>query len=434
MQDARAPKLMGFWMCLALVVGNIIGAGIFLLPASLAPYGPNTIWGWLLTIAGALCLAWVLAQLSRRIEGGPYAYVQQAFGDEAGFLVMWSYWISVWTAVAALAIAATSYGSSLLPALGRGTAAPIFAVGCVWLFTLVNARGAGTAGVVQVVTTTLKLLPLIAVCAVAAAQFGGGEAAALEADVPVSIGGIASVAALAMFAMLGFECATLPDTAKVENAERVVPLATMAGTLVAGLVTLGACAAVLFLLPGEVAAGSSAPFADAIAPVLGPSAGTMIALFALISALGALNGWILCSGEVPLSMARARVFPQWFGRTTALGTPVRAQVVASLIATALLAANYTRGLSGVFTFMILVSTVSALVLYAAAALAALKQRLAVVSSIAGLAFTAFAFWGAGLEASLWGLGLLLTGVPIYWLNRRSNRAAEPAAAPREPAA
>ncbi|WP_205481524.1 amino acid permease [Sphingomonas arenae] len=433
MKTERAPKLLGFWMCLALVVGNIIGAGIFLLPASLAPYGPNTIWGWLLTIAGALCLAWVLAQLSRRIEGGPYAYVQQAFGDEAGFLVMWSYWISVWTAVAALAVAAVSYASSLLPALGGVIAAPLFAIACVWLFTLVNARGARTAGVVQVVTTTLKLLPLIAVCAVAAAQFGSGEAAALEADVRVTAGGIASVAALAMFAMLGFECATLP-AGKVENAERVVPLATMAGTLLAGIATLGACAAVLFLLPGDIAATSSAPFADAIAPALGSSAGTLIALFALISALGALNGWILVSGEVPLSMAQARVFPAWFGKTTALGTPVRSQVVSSLIATALLAANYTRGLSGVFTFMILVSTVSALVLYGAAALAALKQRQAVVASIAGLAFTAFAFWGAGLEASLWGLGLLLTGVPIYWLNRRSNREAERAAAPQEPVA
>lgn len=431
MNPGTSPRLLGFWMALALVVGNIIGAGVFLLPSSLAPFGPNILPGWLLTIAGALCLAWVLAQLARRISGGPYAYVADALGPEAGFLVMWSYWISVWTAVAALAIAAVSYASSLLPELGQGLAAPLLAIACVLLFTAINSRGALAAGAVQLVTTLLKLLPLIAAVAVALLLLGQGTASASETAAPVSLAGIAGVAALAMFAMLGFESATLP-AGKVRDEARTVPRATIAGTLVAGAVTLGACAAVLYLLPAEVAANSPSPFADAIRPALGDAAGTLVTLFALISALGALNGWVLISGEVPLSMAEARVFPAWFGRTTALGTPVRAQWVSSLVAVLLLAANYTRGLSGIFTFMILVSTVSALVLYAAAAVAALKLRIAVAASILGLLFTAFAFWGAGLEASLWGLGLLLTGVPVYWLNRRSILREE--AAPAEPPA
>ncbi len=432
MDPRTTPRLLGFWMALALVVGNIIGAGVFLLPASLAPFGPNILPGWLLTIAGALCLAWVLAQLARRISGGPYAYVADALGAEAGFLVMWSYWISVWTAVAALAIAAVSYASSLLPALGQGVAAPLLAIACVLVFTAINSRGALAAGGVQLVTTLLKLLPLLV--AVALLLLGRSDPGAASAPVPVSIGGIAGVAALAMFAMLGFESATLP-AGKVKDEARTVPRATIAGTLVAGAVTLGACGAVLYLLPAAVAANSPSPFADAIRPALGEGAGTLVTLFALISALGALNGWILISGEVPLSMAEARVFPAWFGKTTRLGTPVRAQWVSSLIAALLLAANYTRGLSGIFTFMILVSTVSALVLYAAAAVAALKLRIAVAASNLGLLFTAFAFWGAGLEASLWGLGLLLTGVPVYWLNRRSilREGAAPAE-PRAPAA
>ncbi len=286
----------------------------------------------------------------------------------------------------------------------------------------------------QLVTTVLKLLPLLAAITVALLLLGRSHGAAASAPVPVSIGGIAGVAALAMFAMLGFESATLP-AGKVEDEERTVPRATIAGTLVAGAVTLGACAAVLYLLPAEVAAVSPSPFADAIRPALGEGAGTLVTLFALISALGALNGWVLISGEVPLSMAEARVFPAWFGKTTAVGTPVRAQWVSSLIAVLLLAANYTRGLSGIFTFMILVSTVSALILYAAAAIAALKLRIAVAASILGLLFTAFAFWGAGLEASLWGLGLLLTGLPVYWLNRRSSpQAADGRGGPQAPAA
>ena len=128
MTDTRDERQLGFWKCLALVVGNIVGAGVFLLPASIAPFGANNIWGWALAIGGSLCLAFVLAMLARRMSGGPYAYVASAFGPEAGFLVMWSYWISVWTANATLSIAVVSYASSLVPALGVDPAPPLLAV------------------------------------------------------------------------------------------------------------------------------------------------------------------------------------------------------------------------------------------------------------------------------------------------------------------
>lgn len=438
MTGDRDVRQLGFWKCLALVVGNIVGAGVFLLPASIAPYGANNIWGWTLAIGGALCLAFALAKLAGRIPGGPYEYVRSAYGPEAGFLVMWTYWTSVWTANATLAIAAVSYASSLVPAIGVAPLPPFLAIGCVWVFTLINTRGAGTAGSVQVLTTALKLLPLVAVCGVALWALGHGASAAPQAAVTVSAGGVASVAALAMFAMLGFECATLP-AGKVVNESRTIPLATMAGTLSAGLITLAACGAVLFLLPYEIAAKSPAPFADAIAPALGHSAHTVIAVFGMISALGALNGWVLCSGEVPLTMARAGVFPDWFGKTTAVGTPVRAQILSAILASLLVWANYSGSMTDAFTFIVLVSTDGALVLYGACALAALKLKQAIAAAFAGVLFTLFAFWGAGLEAGLWGIGLMLLGLPIWWLNRRSRggssraEAMSPAAPPESAA-
>ncbi len=424
MEASRAERQLGFWMCLALVVGNIVGAGVFLLPSSLAPFGANNAIGWPIAIGGSLCLAFVLARLAGRISGGPYEYVRSAFGAEAGFLVMWSYWISIWTATATLAIAAVSYASAIVPALGVNPLPPFIAIGCLWLFTLINARGAVAAGGVQVLTTVLKLMPLIAVCGVALWALSGGTHAASEAATPVSIGGIASVAALAMFAMLGFESATLP-VGKVVDEKRTVPRSTVAGTLIAGLITLAACFAVLFLLPADAAASSHAPFADAIAPVLGQGAGMVIAVFAMISALGALNGWVLCSGEVPLAMARARVFPDWFGVTTGVGTPVRAQIFSSAVASLLIWSNYNGSMAEAFTFVLLLSTVSSLVLYGAAALAACKLRLAIPVAIIGIAFTLFLFWGSGLKATLWGFGLIALGLPIWWLNRRSRAGSSP---------
>lgn len=445
MNKERNTRQLGFWMALALVMGNVIGAGVFLLPQALAPLGTNAIYGWGLTIAGAMCVAWVLAQLSRRMQGGPYAYVRAASGDLPAFLVMWAYWISIWTAVPAIAIAAVSYLSSIFPALGAPIVAPVATTAAVWILTFVNMRGARTAGWVQLVTTALKILPLIAVAVVAAVLFGGGDQSATMADVPVSPGAIASAAALSVFAMIGFEAATLP-AGKIRDPQRIVPLATIAGTAAVGLIYIAAFASILFLLPTAVIANSAAPFADAIVPALGMAAGTAVAVFAAISALGALNGWILCSGEVPLTLARNGVFPRWFAATTGPGTPVRAQFLSSLLATLLIASNYSRTLASLFTFMLLISTVATLFLYLACTLATLRLTLRgqiagtvlVLTAVAGLAFSIFAFWGAGGEATLWGFALLATGLPVYFLMRfarRSNQEAEAnVAAPPEPAA
>lgn len=439
MSDERNRRQLGFWMTLALVMGNVIGAGIFLLPAALAPFGPNAIYGWIVTIAGAMCIGWVLAHLARRIQGGPYAYVREASGDLPAFLMMWAYWISIWTALPTIAVAAVSYLSSIVPALGQPIVAPLAAVFAIWALTLVNMRGARSAGWVQLATTVLKVLPLIAVPLVAAVMFGGGAEPALRTEMPLSAGAIAAAAALAVFAMLGFEAATLP-VGKIKDPERTVPLATIIGTAATGLIYLAAFAAILFLLPSEQIANSPAPFAEAIVPTLGAAAGTAVAVFATISALGAVNGWVLCSGEVPLALARDGVFPRWFAITSGADTPVRAQLLSSFLATLLIAANYSRTLEGLFTFMLLITTVAALFLYLGCTLAALRltmrEQIAgtvlILTAVAGLAFSLFAFWGAGGEATLWGVALLTTGFPVYFLMRRATRstpvtAADPAA-------
>src|SRR5438309_9910988 len=149
-------RQLGVTMATALVVGNMIGAGIFLLPAVLAPYGANISWGWIVTIAGALFLAGTFAILSARIEGGPFVFVEEAFGPEIAFIVMWSYLVSIWNTVAVLPIAAVSNLSHVVPILGTHAVAPLPSIGIAWLFLLINSTGARTAGAVQVLTTVLK--------------------------------------------------------------------------------------------------------------------------------------------------------------------------------------------------------------------------------------------------------------------------------------
>jgi APA family basic amino acid/polyamine antiporter len=430
-----SERQLGLVMAITLVVGNMIGAGIFLLPAVLAPFGHNAIYGWLVTIAGSMFLAATLALLAARIEGGPFVYVEQAFGAEISFLVMWSYLVSLWTANATLGIAAVSNFSHIVPALGAPVVAPAAAVAIVWVLTLVNATGARNAGLLQAATTFLKALPLIAVVLVAAVYLGRGVAPAEEAALPISGGSIAAVAALAMFSMLGFESATV-SCDKVKNPQRNIPIASVAGAAISGLIYIAATWAVLYLLPGTLAAASPSPFADAVEPLVGSVAGSAVALFAAISALGALNGWVLCSGEVPLKLARDNAFPAWFGKTTGRGTPVRAQVLAAIVATVLIGMNYSRSMTGIFALLTLISVMSTLVLYTgstAGALVMLARRklqgavLGICAAV-GLVFSLWTYWGAGLEATLWGVALLASGIPVWLLVRRSRGGSSPPAA------
>jgi APA family basic amino acid/polyamine antiporter len=424
---AARERQLGLTMAVALVVGNMIGAGIFLLPAVLAPFGPNAIYGWVVTVAGSMFLAAAVALLAARIAGGPFVYVQQAFGSEASFLVMWSYLVSLWLANATLAIAAVSNFSHIVPALGAPIVAPATAIAILWVLTLVNATGARNAGIIQTGTTLLKALPLIAVVLVAAIYLGRGVPPAEETHVAISGGSIASVAALALFSMLGFESATV-SCDKVKDPQRNIPIASVLGAAVSGLIYIAATWAVLYLLPAKQAAASPSPFADAALPLVGSVAGSAIALFATISALGSLNGWILCSGEVPLKLARDNAFPAWFGRTTGLGTPIRAQVLAAVAATVLIAMNYSKSMTGIFAFLTLISVVATLLLYtgcSAAALVLLARRridgaLLGVCATVGLLFSLWTYWGAGLEATLWGAALVATGIPV-WIVVRFSR-------------
>ena len=148
---AAPPRQLGFWMCLALVVGNMIGSGIFLLPASLAPYGLNSIFGWIFSASGGVLLAIVFAQLSRVYPqaGGPYVYPRVAFGECCGFVMAWGYWMSVWVGNAAIAIGSVAYLAELVPAIKRTEGAPaLTAVALIWILTFVNWRGVKHAGVV----------------------------------------------------------------------------------------------------------------------------------------------------------------------------------------------------------------------------------------------------------------------------------------------
>lgn len=422
---------LGFWMAVALVVGNMIGSGVFLLPASLAAFGGLSLVGWVVSAAGATCLALVFARLARvaPAAGGPYAYTRKAFGDLAGFLVAWGYWISCWSTTAALAVAGVGYLDPFFPTLVRTPAlAASLAIGMVWLLTLVNIAGVRRAGHVQVVTTVLKVMPLALVGVGGLFFFAPDHFAVTAASTGEAAGQITQVATLTLWAFLGLECATIP-AGNIEHPERTIPRATVVGTLLAAGIYVVSTIGVMSLVPPATLATTTAPFADGARVLFGNTAAGLVALGAAISCFGALNGWTLVVGQLPLAVARDGLFPAVFTRVSSHGTPVAGMLIAGVLSSALIAANYTRGLVELFTFIILLATLATLVPYVFSALAVFRiadpalrgsRTPTNVRAIAGLAF-AYALWaigGAGAETVYWGFLLLIGGLPVFvWVTR-----------------
>lgn len=404
----------------------MIGSGVFLLPASLAPFGAASLLGWGLSVIGALLLALVFADLGRRypVCGGPYAYARLAFGDFVGFMMAWSYWISVWCGVAAIAIAFAGSMTALLPAIlttpARSAACALIVL---WLCTASNLAGVRTAGIAQLVTTVLKLLPLLAIIVIGA---GSMEMHNFQPFNPSGLGTLdvaTTTAALTLFALLGFECATIPAE-HVADAERTIPRATLIGVAVAAVVSVAACTVVQGLVPVDMLKDSSAPFADAARRLWGNGGATLVAAGMAVSCLGALNGWILVQGQIPFAAARDGLFPAQFAKVDERGTPQTGLVIGSILATVLVGANFNGSLVSVFTASILLATAASLLpyLFSAAALWRLEKHASHGAwrkpvALLALIFSGWALVGTGGEALIWGAGLLLAGLPVYALMR-----------------
>jgi len=424
----NSRRALGLWMLIALVIGNIIGSGVFVLPAALAPFGAASLLGWGISLGGALMLALVYARLSQIIpnHGGAYAYARRAFGDRVGFIVAWSYWVCVWSANAAIAVAFAGSLGSVWPA---ATATPLrgalCALGALWICTSISLAGVREAGRTAIVLTLLKLVPLVVFGLLG---LGWVHASAFEpfnsSDQPL-VSVASSVAALTLWAFLGLESATVP-TDVVIDPQRTVPRATIIGVTIAGLATMLACTVVIGMLPADVLHTSAAPMAEAARRTWGAWAGMSIGVIATVSCFGALNGWVLLQAQTTLAAAEDGLFPAAFARLDKRGTPWIGLLVSSILASALIASNYSRTLVALFTFTILLSTAATLIPYLVTVLAWWRIDHAArpwrrVIALGALAFSVWALIGTGAETLLWGGVLLLAGLPIYLWQRYATK-------------
>lgn len=415
----------------------MIGAGIFLMPAALAAYGGISAIGWLFSSLGALLLAAVFSRLSKlvpNVNGGPYVYSKVGLGDFAGFLVGWGYWNAVWTSNAAITIAFVSALSVFFPSLNYNPKMAILVgLSAIWLLTYVNSRGLKTSGKLQIVTTLLKIIPLVAVIIGGIFYFDFNNFIPFNPSGTSSMAAIAITATMTLYAFLGVECATIP-AANVEQPEKTIPRATMLGTIATTLIYVLGTVVVMGMISSDTLSRSPAPFADAMEIISGNWGRNIVAAGAVIAAFGALNGWILVQGQVAMATAKDNLFPRVFKKENKNGVPILGLILGSVLTSGLMLMNYSEGLVEQFRFLILLTTLCTLIPYlfttASYLLIVIENKFTGRSWIAatvvgGLAFlfSIWAIYGAGEQAVFWGFLLLLSGIPVYiwmkWKNKET---------------
>ncbi len=420
MIDGHRP--FGFWTATAFVVGGVIGAGIFVLPSQLARFGWTGAAAWIFGGAGAVVIALVLSAITaaRPQATGLIAVTGEVLGPVVGVLTGWGAWVSYFCANAYIALTAARYASEFWLPLGAtplrlALAASLIIAG----LTVLNLSGLRASGRFQVVTTALRLLPMAAVLIIVMLLwFTGSPDFAREPEAPFVPADLFAASTLAFVAIVGFESASIAAQ-RVRNPERNIPRATIGGVVVCCLIYLVVCTGIDFALPPATVASSKAPVALFIAHYWGSWAGLTVAAFAVISSVGCLSVWVLLQGEVPLGLVRAGLLPAWLARTNDEDIAVTPIVLGSALSVLLLLAASWRDGAAVMDFMLRLTAVTAMWIYAFACLTALRMRVQMLAAGLGLLFTLAIMYGAGLEANLLSLSLMAAALPLYWIARRS---------------
>src|SRR6516164_1523825 len=444
-EGTGAGQASGFGLpvAIALIMGSIIGVGIFNLPTSLAGIGPITLVSMALTTVGAIALALMFAALARRLpaDGGPYAYSRVAFGNRVGFFNAWSYWISSWAGNAGIAVGWVLYVEVFINKSHNKLITVLLVLVGLWVPAAINISGVKNMGSVQMVTTVLKFVALAFMSIVGLFYIKSANFTPWNVSGQSAIGAIGSGMAIALFSYIGVEVASVA-AGKVRDPDRNVPKSTVFGTLATAVVYMLSLIAVFGIVPSSELAKSNAPFSTAINSMFGGTwAGYVMSVVVIISGFGALNGWTMICAEMPLAASKDGLFPDRFQRISKNGVPAYGIIAATTLASIAMAVNYIgSGGAEVFTTLILMTGITVAIPYGFSALAQIKWRIvdrralhgqrfgrdmtvAVVALIVSILFIVysrntgqpfFTYWAPFFLTG----GALLLGIPVYIMQRR----------------
>ncbi len=422
-------------MATVLVLVNMVGTGIFLLPVSMATVGSISIIGWVVAGIGAGAIGLMFAMLGavKPEAGGPYAYAREALGPYLGFQTNYIYWSANLVGNIAVATTVTGYFTELVPALGGSGREAAFSIAVIWVATTINLAGPRWVGFFTGWGTILAMIPLLAIAAFGWIWFNPQTFfGSWNPHHDSEWNAISTSAAFALWAFMGVESAAVASDV-IENPKRNVPLATMIGLFIAGVLYISTCTVLMGIMPAEELAKSSAPFADAAAKVLGPVGAIVIALCAIFKAGSSLVGWTLTISQSALAAAKDGLFPKIFGRTDRRGIPVGNFLITGVLMSLIVVLTASPSLSKQFSDIIDMAIILTILPYMYSGIAFLQigqqagtnrwHHYLVVSIVAVVSI--YCLWVvAGSDATLTrnAMIILFASVPLYPLFARKIEA------------
>lgn len=357
------------WEVVALALNDVIGSGVYLLPAAAAALlGPASLWAVALAAVVVLLVVLVFAEAATYFDepGGAYLYTRAAFGDFVGFEVGWMTWIARLTSVASLSVGFAQALGYLWPATAEGTGQKVAAVGSLLFLAALNYVGVRAGSGAAVFFAVTKITPLVVFVAAGAFAF---SPAVFEGQHPIADGGLMEAALLLMFAYVGFENTPAP-AGEFRRPRRDVPFALFVHIAVVAVLYVGVQAVALGTLPGLGA--SETPLADAAGRFLGGWGGLLLTAGAAVSILGTNNNTTLAGPRYLFALARDGYGPRILATVhPRFRTPAAALLFQTGLAVPLV-------LTGTFTGLAALSVVARLTTYigTAAALPVLRRKLA----------------------------------------------------------
>lgn len=415
---------IGFWSVFAMVTGSQIGTGVFMLPASLAPYGTYSLVGWLISGMGAIALALVFAKLCSRFPrtGGPHVYIQNTYGPSFAFFVGWTYWVISWVSTTAVVVTAITY---LTPFIGDKGSEIYLALEITLLLaiTILNLKGLKAAGLIEIVLTLLKFLPLLVISVIALCFFDKSNfsVASDVASLPTSKI-LGQVTLLTLWGFIGLETATTP-AGSVENSRKTIPRAIIFGTMCVALLYFINSLGIMGLIPADALAKSKAPYVDAAQIMFGGSWRLVVSLIASIVCIGTLNAWMMTSGQIVLGLAEDGLMPKFFGKKNNKDAPYGGILTSCVGIIPLLILTASENISGQIVSIIDFSVTAFLFVYLSCGLAHIK----LISSAEKFKFVHYLYGFISIIFCLWIIYetpfktlaiaslFVASGVPVYLL-------------------
>ena len=441
---------LGLTSATGLVIGSIVGTGVFTMPAVMAGAGTMSLIVLGVIAVGAMLLGVLFGQLTKRVpnsDGGLYAYARHEFGDFAGYLTGWCYWVQSWAGNAAIVSSWVFYVDALF-GWNHATGIENWCIALVglWVPAAVNLAGVRQMAWFQNLTVVLKFLPLLFVGVVGWFFVRSANFGPFNASGGSLYSGIGIAAGVALFSFIGVEAAAI--TAKrVKNPRRNVGRASILGTAASAVLYLLASAAVMGLVSHHALVNNGSPFVNAFQGIFthGTWAGKLVAALAVVSGIGALNGWTLLVTETSRAIANDDLFPRPFAWTDRKDTAWFGIVVGAALPSLLMLWRYTTstGLT-VFTYLVDLTVVTVAIPYFISALAQLAYLVSgrrsvqgwtltrdlVIASV-GVLFSMWVTFASGYQVVYQALVVLMAGLILYpFLKARRERLGE-APAPEE---